>query len=739
MPERIRIPRRPRKTLSEGAPTPNPIEKTFARLYRKDHKANRQEIEATLKRYGAAALSTCLEHAQALGNTDESDEILWGLVDALDHKVLPPAALESSMPTLLRMVTTTYNDWTESLEVLITRLSAHPPITDILRAAVAACFTEGSDPKFSINLLHIVPKEIAAEYIGKPEAITRLQTWAVDGEDMFYSNHRTNTYVRALTYCEPHLRLPLFTSILESLVRGQVDVFSIEHIDSAIEQLPGLGREGLIVAFKNVAKRYRDVDSQGYMTILAERMLPGINSETELGITDDEDELAETGGADYADRQEELDREARTAYEKEIQQRLSVPDAKIRIFKESSVLKKLPDPQAWLSVHTPEEARTVFDTVMRNLRTEKERGALSNIFKQRLDMRRLADDVLIYYPDEVIDALVEYGDQHATLKTIDEWRELCGRLGITQEKETSVRYIRRTIKDMRLGDKCGDCTARGSINYENSFNWLINPAYQILQMQEAGQFMGRMNLALAEVGGRDALFIDALEFHPQACEGGPYNARAQRAFEYGLQFVQRLAAREQRRLYAVAFSNSTPATTILRERGRRVPHTHIAPVRDEAGYRRNTPVFSARFTIPRDVINTIERNKASLWYQAFSQIVRSNPEDEGLRFADTTQKRDALDDRLYILERDVFNPAQIHAPAIAAAMRERNFEQAARLIMDHTEYNPLVTKFFGGLEVHPRLLARKMLLLYPETNASAQEVVAGVLLNNSAFVELPIE
>ena len=75
-----------------------------------------------------------------------------------------------------------------------------------------------------------------------------------------------------------------------------------------------------------------------------------------------------------------------------------------------------------------------------------------------------------------------------------------------------------------MGSKTGDCTAPGSINFENSLSWQVNPAYQVIKLQKSGRFLGRVNITLGAIGEDDAIIVDAVEFNPQAQDkSAPYH------------------------------------------------------------------------------------------------------------------------------------------------------------------------------------------------------------------------
>jgi len=271
--------------------------------------------------------------------------------------------------------------------------------------------------------------------------------------------------------------------------------------------------------------------------------------------------------------------------------------------------------------------------------------------------------------------------------------------------------------------------------------------YQILLMKHSKQFMGKMNITFGEVKNTRAMFIDALEFNPQACENGPYRQRAELAFMRALTFTKELALKEQVHLFALVRSNSSDANAILRKEGTLFPETMLnkGAKKSKKGKRSKEGTFSVYFTLPKETVQLINQNKGRVWYQVFDQEVI--PEDapvtlgeeqgEGVRFQSAEQRKNLIDERLDELERDVINPAQIVHGHIAQAMQQRDFEHAAKLILEDKEYAAKVGAFFGGYSnISPKLLARKIGLLYKSQGESASRVTAGMTLHSGNFVQL---
>lgn len=126
------------------------------------------------------------------------------------------------------------------------------------------------------------------------------------------------------------------------------------------------------------------------------------------------------------------------------------------------------------------------------------------------------------------------------------------------ESPVSFRYASRTVKDMDLGDLCGDCTQRGGINSDKVEGWISDSMTQFLSMFYDGKFMGRMNLVLTQDKNRKPLLlIDAIEFVPQANEQEKYSQTAKECLKQGISMVQNIAKKiGVSEIAAHRFSNS---------------------------------------------------------------------------------------------------------------------------------------------------------------------------------------
>lgn len=412
-------------------------------------------------------------------------------------------------------------------------------------------------------------------------------------------------------------------------------------------------------------------------------------------------------------------------YEKTVVTKLASPGAKIDIMRSVDLHQLVPDPQAWISIYPPAAAREVYTWARSAFGTKM--SSLESIVEKRVGVKKITEDYFDYLPDEIIDAVLEMVRNQPT-KNQQALKELCEKYGITDE-EAVLRYAKRTPADVRLGNETGDCTAPGAINYKNSLSWHVNPAYQILLMKSGRRMMGKMNMALGSVAQHRAILIDALEFNPQAVEGKPYHEKAKVLYGKALAFAKDLAKKEESRLYALVRSNSQGANTILQSEGQ--------VLASEDGIRtlprEKEKVFTVSLAIPRVTAEFIQQHQGKVWYQMFEESVEKI---ESIKKGPA----DKIDDRLSLLERDVINPAQIARKEVAEAMEQRDFEMAAKLILQDPNSAAKASDFFGippsyGT-VSPKLLAEKMRKLYKSTGISVEQLENSFLLKAHSFTRL---
>ncbi len=377
--------------------------------------------------------------------------------------------------------------------------------------------------------------------------------------------------------------------------------------------------------------------------------------------------------------------------------------AKQELFEDADCLKVLEKPQAWITINDPKDAVELLDKVSAK---SSKKDVIYRVISKFLGrpVRQLEDTDFRFYADEIIDGLNEFVG-NSKLKE-DE-----GIMAILKRCKFGFRYIRRTEDDLKMGSKTGDCTAPGSVNFENSLSWQVNPAYQVMKLQKGGRFLGRINLTLGKIVEDDCIFIDAVEFNPQAQEEGmPYYVDACLVFKEAIEHIRLNAKAEGRKVMLYQFSNSSDFETVLEKKGLEL---------------RDGPETMAPFTLVNafeDVKRVLGKigfdEKISLWYQMMDASIQGSASDS----------KDKIAARL---EREVFNPGQIAHPEIAEAMRERNFYVAAGLFVQI--YAVEIGKIFEIEGVGAELIKRKLGQLY-----KLSEGISGhrVVLNCSKFSEV---
>lgn len=394
-------------------------------------------------------------------------------------------------------------------------------------------------------------------------------------------------------------------------------------------------------------------------------------------------------------------------------------DAKQIVLGDSEVVNALPDRQAWITVNEPALAREAL--VMALEKAGKKRGALENVLRNAAGFRinELGAEQFRIYADEILDAVAQYAKGSAPGDDA-EMREVLSR--IRHGGDVKLRFVRRETSDISLGDKCGDCTAKGSVNFERSISWLANPAYQILKIYSHGKFIGRMNLALAAVGGKPAIIVDATEFAPHAEHEGDLKKDAVDAFREAVDFVRGIAKKEGMGLYALRASNCEHVEELyMGDFGRRAEYANLPRK------------HHVQMIFPiKEVKGILEKVGYSGGVTLFYQTMSYSTERKGIYLNPLERARNAR------LEREVLNPAQIADGGIAAAMRERDFAAASRLILANPGYAEKVRGIFGISQeygISPRLLEGRMGEIYPESGLLAGTKSVGFVCDGLIVIE----
>ncbi len=217
--------------------------------------------------------------------------------------------------------------------------------------------------------------------------------------------------------------------------------------------------------------------------------------------------------------------------------------------------------QAWLTINNPLLVQNLVERAVS--KNNKGRDIFSRSLKRNLGLtlKDLVSDRswYVYYADDILDALAEISAQLGLDSEMQSEIE-----HLQQPDGVRIRIIQRQPGDLSLGRKCGDCTALGSANFDNSVSWIYNPSYLIVKVSYHGHFLGRFNYALADVNYQPGLIIDALEFKPQVREEGTtQRAWGQLAFSKMMNYSRHLAKQLSRKLFALPWSNSAGANDLL--------------------------------------------------------------------------------------------------------------------------------------------------------------------------------
>jgi len=396
------------------------------------------------------------------------------------------------------------------------------------------------------------------------------------------------------------------------------------------------------------------------------------------------------------------------------------------VFENASILDILPNRQAWITVNEPQLAKNALQLALQKLGNR--RDGLDNALASNLGVRvkQLEEEKahFTYYADEILDTIVQVV-RNSQLKNDDELSALLS--GIRYGNGITLRYIKRELADLSLGDKCGDCTAKGSVNFGNSVTWLVNPAYQILKMSKDGRFIGKINFTLGTIAGKDAIIIDALEFNPQAVKGKPYHKDGKACLKIALEFLRELSEKQNRQLFALATSNSSGAVAILRSQGDDLGSLLGAKEREAK------PVPLTLLIPQDDVLRTLKVSNYSgevkFFYQMLDSLVDSR----------SAGGKDRMDTKLPELEREVINPMQIANADVATAMRARDFEKAAALILADSEAEEKVRGIFSlpkGAGISPKFLCLRLEKLYHTQALDAASLRRTFQVEAGNFVKL---
>lgn len=388
---------------------------------------------------------------------------------------------------------------------------------------------------------------------------------------------------------------------------------------------------------------------------------------------------------------------------------------KREVFEGAECLKVLKNPQGWITINEPALAKDIYEKVL--VKAGAKKDVILKLISKFLGrpVRALNEDDFKFYADEIIDGLNEFV-RNSNLKDdadILESLEKC---------KFDFRYIKRNEDDLRMGSKTGDCTAPGSINFENSLSWQVNPAYQVIKLQKGGRFLGRVNVTLGAMNSAHCIFVDAVEFNPQAQEtNAPYHEMAKTVFLQTIEHLLKMCATEERRLIMYKFSNSSDYKEFIEYMGLRLKkcgkEKRFSDAPEARLESKNTFTFLDAFADAKKVLADYGGD-IKLWYQMMGASI------EGA----ATLPQDKI---AYRLEREIFNPGQIAQPDIAEAMRSRDFEKASALFIEN--YSRELWAILGVDEVPSSMVKRKLEQVYP---LSKGITVHRVLLDSDQFFEV---
>ena len=677
-----------------------------------------------------------------------ASENCWGICDADDFDPsAPPVQLTYQQFCAIRNATFSEEIGSSTFGSALLAVSQPPALVgeevifeidggsgQINRAGgIAMGYREVPDP-----LGHII-NELPTHFYPKAIHPSILKFDTLMAAANFDDNHHAIRFLFGLSKNDSELSTRLVTALIALLEKEAADsscahktVISAEALDCIIE----LKATGAIPVLKKTClvlyDRYGADGPGGYLDVLKALGHQGgmeaiLAERAALGLPPRQDE--EPAGIDS------LKKDQQAAYSLLSNSR----DLKQAVLEGSKVLEILPEPQAWITVNDPEITKEAVRILIGRLgpKIQKLDSLLFNSICART--KQLEDTHFRFYADEIIDAVF----QLSGMKELAHCTEFTSVLAKAKYSNgTKLRFARREKSDLSLGDKCGDCTAKGSINFANSITWYVNPAYNVLKMSQGRHFIGKINFTLGKIAGEEAVIIDALEFNPQAKEGKPLHDEALECFETAINFLRELAARQNRALFALTFSNSGGASNLLRSKGdlpvfvegegvRFISPEEAEKISDKIRTTGNEPVAIKLFVPSDDVSRVLATGgftgKPRLFYQMVDAVTAVGAQAP------------AMDEKLPILESEVFNPAQIENAHIAKAMSGRDFESASKLILEDEKWLARVKEIFNmrpNMRVSPAFLVSRMQRIYAADAWEMETLNRAFMVDIDKFVKL---
>jgi hypothetical protein len=220
----------------------------------------------------------------------------------------------------------------------------------------------------------------------------------------------------------------------------------------------------------------------------------------------------------------------------------------------------------------------------KNIRSVPGYNHFLNLVRKNLGRKVMGltlEDACIY-SDYISELLLSASDKDSkirlaigqTLEHIDE---------ALNDGETTFRFAKRDSSYLLLGNKCGDCTATGSINHPWVGGWISDINTQVLKMAHRGKFLGKNNLVLVKSDNKPVLLVDAIEFIPQVCNIESYLERGEEVFIAGLGKIREIASKMNvDSVYALSQSNSSGMNEFFIKYGYPVEKVSISLIRKKS-------------------------------------------------------------------------------------------------------------------------------------------------------------
>ncbi len=369
------------------------------------------------------------------------------------------------------------------------------------------------------------------------------------------------------------------------------------------------------------------------------------------------------------------------------------------------------DEQAWISIHRPDQAQALLASFVEEFGKGSRAYQLLGKEVQRnlgVPVKELGEKHFKFYPDEIIDSLAavakDFGGQWSQSQAV-----------LQESQGLKLRFFRRNEDSLYLGKVCGDCTAPGSINFGNSLTWFINPLYQIVEIYYQNKFVGKVHVTPATVNGKETLFMDAMEFHPQTTSHEEYGERARVALAETFEFLAGLAERQGMELVALALSNQAWANEFLRDRG-----VQLRPVQRQSEV--------AFLNVEDEVAQALNIPKARVlpfWYQV-SDVAQDEAPEAGGEVMTDGEKLAVVraDPKTQELETKLINPLQAQVPGLGARISEARdvgtpeaYKALSREIMAMEGVQERVKAILGfagaNYSLSPEILGERLRALYP--------------------------